>query len=92
MQKRPVQISRGTEMVFEVFAILIVLYMYFVQVVIIIQVLYGAHIHLDKDAQGACIIITLAIAPAPLWHSAFEGTYSCWEPIYYTWVERENCG
>ena len=23
---------------------------------------------------------------------AFEGINSCWVPIYYTWVERDNCG
>ena len=23
---------------------------------------------------------------------AFEGINSCWIPIYYTWVERDNCG
>ena len=33
-------------------------------IMIIILVLYGAHIHAAKDAQGACVIPTPALAPA----------------------------
>ena len=49
-----------------------------------------AHISIYKDAQGACIIITPALAPATLWRTVhFEGVNSCRVPIYYTWVERQ---
>ena len=93
MQKRPVQISRGTEMVFEVFAVLIV----------------HVHVFCPSNNNNSGFIWRTypsrwrcsrrlcyhypGYSPGTLVaHSAFEGTYSCWVPIYYTWVERENCG
>ena len=54
-----------------------------------------AHISIYEDAQGACIIINPAFAPATWWrtaHNAFQGINSCRVPIYYTWAERDNCG
>ena len=54
---------------------------------------YMVPISTYKNAQGTCIIITPALAPGNLVaHSAFEGRNSCRVPIYYTSVERDNCG
>ena len=38
------------------------------------------------------LIITPALAEQPLSAQALEGINSCRVPIYYTWVERDNCG
>ena len=48
-----------------------------------------ARISTNKNAQGACIIITAALAPTTQWRTVhFKEEI----PIYYTWVKRVNCG
>ena len=54
-----------------------------------------AHISIYKDAQGACIYYYYypGFNPGNLEaQSAFQGMNSYRVPIYYTWVERDNCG
>ena len=52
---------------------------------------YIAHIQMASlCARG---IITPALAPMqPFSAKSIQGINSCWVPIYYTWVERDNCG
>ena len=53
---------------------------------------YSAY-HIQIASICAWGIITPALAPCSLLALiAFEGINSCWVPIYYTSVERDNCG
>ena len=63
-----------------------------IHIIIIIQVLYGTHINLYRCSRHLYYYYP-GFSPGNLVaHSAFEGRNSCRVPIYYIWVERENCG
>ena len=49
--------------------------------------------HIQMASLCARGIITPALAPMQRFSAkSIEGINSCWVPIYYTWVERNNCG
>ena len=55
--------------------------------------IYKAHVSTLQSAQGAIDTITLALARPPFRRTSISrNKYSCQVPIYYTWVERGNCG